>query len=176
MREDKEDSLTYFLKPKLEDICTKPQDWIAHMVKEQYEMANAGYTMEEETFLTYIISSLPQEEYQFDNFIEETETLLDDMYESMREMVGWTEDGDELALHVRKPHFKKTSMANVGIVASMDTRHLIVMKEKSTKKTRKMTSNSTWTGEGENKPNQQRKPFWKQVERGKVNIFKGEML
>ena len=38
------------------------------MVKTQHEMANTGYTMEDETFLTYIISSLPQEEYQFDNF------------------------------------------------------------------------------------------------------------
>ena len=69
--------------------------------------------------------------------IEVPETLLDDMYESMGEMERWTEDGEELTLLVRKPHFKMTSKANVGIVASMETRQLIVMKEKSTKKTRK---------------------------------------
>ena len=53
--------------------------------------------------------SLPQEEYQDtilslkaklredDLTIEEAETLLDDKYKAMKEVQGWTEDGDEHA-------------------------------------------------------------------------------
>ena len=43
-----------------------------------------------------------------DLMIQETETVFDDKYEAMKEVQGWTEDGDELALLVGKPHFKKT--------------------------------------------------------------------
>ena len=42
-----------------------------------------------------------------DLMVEEAEILLDDEYEAMKEVQGWTEDGDELALLVGKPHFKK---------------------------------------------------------------------
>ena len=40
--------------------------------------------------------------------IEEAETLLDNEYEAMKEVQGWNEDGDELALLVDTPHFRKT--------------------------------------------------------------------
>ena len=40
--------------------------------------------------------------------IQEAESLLDDKYEAMKEIQGWTEDGDEQELLVGKPHFKKT--------------------------------------------------------------------
>ena len=82
--------------------------------------------MDDGTFLTHVIVSLPQEEYQAiiltlkaklredDLMIEEAETILDDKHEAMKEVQGWTEDGDELALLVGKPHFKKTFKGQCG--------------------------------------------------------------
>ena len=76
--------------------------------------------MDDETFLTYVLASIPQEEYQatiitlkaqlWDGMlsIDDAETLLDDKYEAMKEINGSTDEGDELALLVGKPHFKKT--------------------------------------------------------------------
>ena len=46
--------------------------------------------------------------------IEEAETLLDDKYEALKEVQGWTADGDELALLVGKPHYKKTFQREWG--------------------------------------------------------------
>ena len=79
--------------------------------------------MDDETFLTHVMASLPQEEYQDtiltlkaklreDNLM--IETLLDDKYEAMKEVQGWIEDGDQLALLVGKPHFKKTFKGQCG--------------------------------------------------------------
>ena len=82
--------------------------------------------MDDETFLTHVMASLPQEEYQAtiltlkaklredDLTTEEAETLLDDDYEAMTDVQGRTEDGDELALLVGKPHFKKTIKGQSG--------------------------------------------------------------
>ena len=82
--------------------------------------------MDDETFLTHAMASLPQEEYQGtiltlkatlrddDLSIEEAETFLDDKCEVMKEVQGWTEDGDELALLVGKPHYKQTFKGQCG--------------------------------------------------------------
>ena len=98
----------------------KPQDWMAHKERKRNELETAGHEMDDETFLTHVIESLPQEDYQAtiltlkaklredDLMIEEAETSLDDKYEAMKEVQGWTDDGDELALLVGRPHFKKT--------------------------------------------------------------------
>ena len=98
----------------------KPQDWQAHMEKKRNEQENAGHEMDDETFLTYVMACLPQEEYQAtiltlkaklrndDLTIEDAETLLDDKYEVMKEVHGWAEEGDELELLVGNPHYKKT--------------------------------------------------------------------
>ena len=124
-REDKIDSLTKFIRLKMETIQMKPQDWMAHMERQRNELENAGHEMDDETFLT-CYASLPLEEYQTtilplkaklredDLMIQEAETLLDDKYEAMKEVPGWTEDGDELALLVCKPHFKKIFKGQCG--------------------------------------------------------------
>ena len=104
----------------------KPQDWLAYMEKKRNELENAGHEMDDETFFTHVMASLPQEEYQAtiltlkaklrngDLTIEEAETLLDDKYEAMKEVQGWTEEGDELALLVGKPCYKKTFKGQCG--------------------------------------------------------------
>ena len=48
----------------MEDLHIKPQDWLAYMEKEKMELINASYYMNDETFLTYILTSLPKEECQ----------------------------------------------------------------------------------------------------------------
>ena len=40
--------------------------------------------------------------------------MLDDKNEVMNEVQGWTEEGDELALLVGKPHYKKTFKGQCG--------------------------------------------------------------
>ena len=102
------------------------EDWMAHMERKRNELENAGHEMDDETFLTHVMASLPQEEYQAtiltlraklrddDLTIEEAETLLDDKYEAMKEVQGWTEEGDELALLVGKPRYKKTFKGQCG--------------------------------------------------------------
>ena len=72
------------------------------------------------------MASLLQEEYQDtiltlkaklredDLTIEEAETLLDDKYEAMKEVQGWTEDRDELVVLVGKLLFKKTFKGQCG--------------------------------------------------------------
>ena len=121
-REDKIDSLTNFIRPKMDNIRVKPQDWMAHMEKTRNELEHAGCEMDDETFLTYVMASLPQEQYQATiltlkaklredaQTIEEAETLLDDKFEAMKEVQGWTEDGDV----VGKPHFKKMFKGQCG--------------------------------------------------------------
>ena len=42
----------------------KPQDWLTHIEKSRNELENAGHKMDDETFLTHIIASLPQEVYK----------------------------------------------------------------------------------------------------------------
>ena len=42
----------------------KTQDWLAHMEKKRNELENAGHKMDDETFLTHVMVSLSQEEYQ----------------------------------------------------------------------------------------------------------------
>ena len=78
----------------------KPQDWMAHMERKRNELENGVHEMDDETFLTHVMASLPQEEYQDtiltlkaklredDLMIEEAETLLDDKYEAMKEVQG----------------------------------------------------------------------------------------
>ena len=87
----------------------KPQDWLAHMEKKRNELESAGHEIDDETFLTHVMASLSQEEYQAailtlkaklrddDLTIEKAETFLDDKYKVMKEVQGWTEEGDELA-------------------------------------------------------------------------------
>ena len=99
--------------------------------EKQCELENAGNELDDETFITYVIASLPQEEYQatiltlkaklseYTLSIKEAETLLNDKYEAMKEINGWTDKGDELALFVCKPHFKKTFKGQCSYVTNM---------------------------------------------------------
>ena len=53
-----------FMKLKLEDIHVMPQEWLAYMEKKKNDLTNAGYTMDDETYMTYVLETLPQDKYQ----------------------------------------------------------------------------------------------------------------
>ena len=114
------------------------------------------------------MASLPQEEYhttiltlkeklrEDDLTIEQAETLLDDKYEAKKEVQGWTEDGDELALLVGKPHFKKTFKRQCGYCGKYGHKAAADCCE------RKANLKNKKIGQGKFKPNQNRKLIWKQ--------------
>ena len=61
----------------MENIQMKPQDWMAHMERKRNELQNAGHEMDDETFITHVMASLPQEEYQ-DTILSLKAKLRDD--------------------------------------------------------------------------------------------------
>ena len=82
------------------------------MEKKKNELVNAGHIMDDETFLTYVLTSLPQEEYQTmilvlkgklreeTMIIEEAENILDNKFEAMKDLCSWNEEGGEHELLV----------------------------------------------------------------------------
>ena len=63
-REDKVEVYTKFLNYKLENTRQKPMDWLAFLEKKHTELANTGYKMDDETFITHLLNSIPQSEYE----------------------------------------------------------------------------------------------------------------
>ena len=64
MREDKVEVYTKFLNYKLENTRQKTMDWLAFLEKKHTELMNTGHMMDEETFITHLLNSLPQSEYK----------------------------------------------------------------------------------------------------------------
>ena len=122
------------------------------MERKRNEPEKGGHEMDDETFLTHVTLSLPQDEYQAaililkaklredDLTIEEAETLLDDKYEAMKEVQGWTEDGDELALLDGKPHYRKAFKGQCGYCGNCVHKAADCCKKKS-----KIREEETWT-------------------------------
>ena len=63
-REDMVQFYTKFLHYKLENVKQRPMDWLAFMEKKRNELANTGHTMDDETFITHLLNSLQQAEYE----------------------------------------------------------------------------------------------------------------
>ena len=63
-REDKVQFYTKVLHYKLENVKQRPMDLLAFMEKKRNELANTGHIMDDETFITHILISLPQAEYE----------------------------------------------------------------------------------------------------------------
>ena len=112
-REDKVQFYTKFLHYKLENVKQRPMDWLAFMEKKRNELANTGHIMDNETFNTHLLNSLPQAEYNRAILIikerlrgkscrlAEVEQLLEDKYLSMKYVKGWEEEEDDYALFAR---------------------------------------------------------------------------
>ena len=85
-------------------------DWLAFMEKKCTELMNTGHRMDDETFITHLLNSLPQSEYKGAILIikdklrngtvelPEIEQILEDKYQAMKYAKGWGEEEDNYAL------------------------------------------------------------------------------
>ena len=109
-REDKVLLYTKFLNYKLENVKQRPMDWLAFMEKKRNELTNTGHVMDDETFITHLLNSLPQAEYEGVILVvkerlrsrscdvAKVEQLLEDKYLSMKSVKGWEDEEDDYAL------------------------------------------------------------------------------
>ena len=56
---DKVEVYTKFLNYKLENTRQSPTDWLTFMEKKRAELMNTGHNMDNETFITHLLNSLP---------------------------------------------------------------------------------------------------------------------
>ena len=125
-REDKVEVYTKFLNYKLENTRQKPMDWLAFMEKKCTELMNAVHRMDDGTFITHLLNSLPQYEYKGavlvikdklrngDVELPEIEQILEDKYQAMKHAKGWGEEEDDYALFASPSNKKKPKKAFKG--------------------------------------------------------------
>ena len=125
-REDKVKVYTRFLNYKLENTRQRPMDWITFMEKKRAELMNTGHIMDDETFITHLLNSLPQTEYEGailvikDKLrkgtveIPEIEQVLEDKYQVMKHAKGWEEEEDDYALFASPSNKKGPKKAFKG--------------------------------------------------------------
>ena len=104
-------------------------DWLAFIERKRTELANTGHIMDDETFITHLLNSLPQAEYEgailaikerlrrgsFD--LPEIEQILEDKYQSMKYVKGWDEEEDDYMLFAsptNKKGYKKQFKGRCG--------------------------------------------------------------
>ena len=87
---------------------------------------NTGHIMEDETFITHLLNSLPQTEYEGailvieDKLrkgtveIPEIEQVLEDKYQAMKQAKGWEEEEDDYALFASPSNKKGPKKAFKG--------------------------------------------------------------
>ena len=109
-REDKVQFYMKFLHYKLENVKQRPMDWLAFMEKKRNKLANTGHIMDDETFITNLLNSLPQPEYEGAILVikerlrgstcnlAQVEQLLENKYLSMKYVKDWEEEEDDYAL------------------------------------------------------------------------------
>ena len=134
-REDKVEVYTKFLNYKLEYTRQKPMDWLAFMEKKCTELMNTVHRMDDGTFITHLLNSLPQYEYKGAE-LPEIEQILEDKYQAMKHAKGWGEEEDDYALFASHPIRKsprKHLRDIVGTVESLDIKQVIVPIRKATK-------------------------------------------
>ena len=125
-REDKVEVYTKFLNYKLENTRQKPMDWLAFLEKKQTELAKTRHKMDDETFITHLLNSLPQSEYEGAILVLkdklrkgdlELPEILEDKYQAMKHVKGWDEEEDDYALftsHFNKKKPKKAFKGHCG--------------------------------------------------------------
>ena len=125
-REDKVEVYTKFLNYTLENTRQRPMDWITVMEKKRAELMKTGHIMDDETFITHLLNSLPQTEYEGailvikDKLrkgsveIPEIEQVLEDKYQAMKHAKGWEEEEDDYALFASPSNKKGPKKAFKG--------------------------------------------------------------
>ena len=101
-------------------------DWLTLMEKKRAELMNTGHIMDDETFNTQLLNSLPQTEYEGailvikDKLrkgpveIPEIEQVLEDKYQAMKHAKGWEEEEDDYALFASPSNKKGPKKAFKG--------------------------------------------------------------
>ena len=102
---------------------------------------NTGHRMDDETFITHLLNSQPQSEYEGAILVikdklrkghvelSEIEQVLEDKYQTIKHAKGWEEEEDNYALFASPPNKKgprKHLRDVVDTVGSFDTKQLIV--------------------------------------------------
>ena len=125
-REDKVKIYTKFLNYKLENTRQRPMDWLTFMEKIQTELMNTGHSMNDETFITHFLNSLPQSEYERAILIikdklrkgpvelPESEQILEDKYQAMKHAKCWEKEEHDYALSASPSNKKKPKKALKG--------------------------------------------------------------
>ena len=125
-REDKVEVYTRFLNYKLENTRQRPMDGITFMEKKRAELMNTGHIMDDETFITHLLNSQLQTEYEGailvikDKLrkgtveIPEIEQVLEDKYLAMKHAKGWEEEEDDYALFASPSNKKGPKKAFKG--------------------------------------------------------------
>ena len=125
-REDKVEVYTKFLNYKLENTRHRAMDWITFMEKKRAELMNTGHIMDDETFITHLLNSLPQTVYEGailvikDKLrkgtveITEIEQILEDKFQAMKQAKGWEEEEDDYALFASPSNKKGLKKAFKG--------------------------------------------------------------
>ena len=87
---------------------------------------NTGHIMDDETFITHLLNSLPQSEYEGAILVikdklrkgpvelPEIEQVLEDKYQAMKHAKGWEEEEDDYALFASPSIKKKPKKAFKG--------------------------------------------------------------
>ena len=101
-------------------------DWITFMEKKRAELMNTGHIMDDEMFITHLLNSLPQTEYEGailvikDKLrkgtveIPEIEQVLEDKYQAMKHAKGWEEEENDYALFASPYNKKGPKKAFIG--------------------------------------------------------------
>ena len=123
-------------------------DWLAFLERKRTELANTGHIMDDETFITHLLNSLTQVEYEGAILaikeklrrgikdLPEVEKILDDKYQSMKYVKGWDEEEDNYALFAspyNKKGHKNSLKEDVATVESLDTKQQIALARKVTR-------------------------------------------
>ena len=147
-REDKVEIYTKFLNYKLENTRQRPLDWLTFMGKKRAQLMSTGHIMGNEKFITHLLNSLPQSEYEGailaikDKLrkgpveLPEIEQVLEDKYQAMKHTKGWEKEEDDYALFA-SPSNKKSPRKHlkdiVDTVENLDTKQPIVPTRKAIK-------------------------------------------
>ena len=101
-------------------------DWITFMEKKRAQPMNTGHIMDDETFITHMLNSLPQTVYKGailvikDKLrkgtveIPEIEQVLEDKYQAMKQAKGWEEEEDDYVLFASPSNKKVPKKAFKG--------------------------------------------------------------
>ena len=102
-REDEVEVYTKFLNYEQENTRQRPMDWLTFMEKKRAELMNTGHIMDDDTFITHLLNSLPQSEYEGATLVTkdklrtgpvelpEIELVVEDKYQAMKHAKGWKE-------------------------------------------------------------------------------------